>query len=624
MASAWVARGGEDAPPSKDDAPWGEAVDGLACRVRTRPNYCFGESITVEVELKNVSERPILLRKNFDYKDRVLASLALVTPDGKELQSQQSRSYGNAVNSPKNFIELKAGESTRFEFTNLAEAFSLPERAGRCQVRYTYNGSKPRKVVASVTIRNGQREETFAEPTQEQVERAWAGKVESNAAAFEWSAPRAEDLTVHEWGVFTVYNDLKYANAGRLAEWGDLPDYFYRQFPVRRMRWVPGAWDKPIVYFYTQRPSLRVRARVDFPEGCPVVWWPAAQWPVDEDVPRKVIQRDGLGEFFDTLVWDVQLGDRVERFDGEFGGPKPKAAIQPKELPEACWLNEARKVEKAAWIHAEGSNMEGRAPWMSVQHEKEKFLYYDGLAPAPDYLRCAKSEGASLTLRNKAGFALPWVLAIDNRGEGGAPKRLALLETPLAAQGEASVETLPCAGAEALADWEARLKRLLVEAGLFEAEASSLVSIWRKGFFEREGVTALFLLPREEYDRMLPMRVSPQPAAWARVGLVVQARIEQDPELDKRIEALIGKLDADDFDSREAAKRELAELGHVTFRYLHEASKKEDRPEVAARCKELLEAFDASAYLEKAKAALRAGKLKAKRLEPFHDVKKEP
>src|SRR6516162_2768788 len=89
-----------------------------------------------------------------------------------------------------------------------------------------------------------------------------------------------DDLVVHEWGVFTVLNDAKYANANRKEEWGSLPTFFYRQFPKERLRWMPSAWDKPLIYFYAKSESMHLRVKVTFTEGAPVVWWPAAAEPV--------------------------------------------------------------------------------------------------------------------------------------------------------------------------------------------------------------------------------------------------------------------------------------------------------------------------------------------------------
>jgi len=75
----------------------------------------------------------------------------------------------------------------------------------------------------------------------------------------------AGDFVVHEWGVFTVFNDVKLANANRREEWGELPSFFYRQFPKERLRWVPSAWDKPIIYVHAKPKApkqLKVKAPV--------------------------------------------------------------------------------------------------------------------------------------------------------------------------------------------------------------------------------------------------------------------------------------------------------------------------------------------------------------------------
>src|SRR4051812_36275986 len=122
-----------------------------------------------------------------------------------------------------------------------------------------------------------------------------------------WVARGAEtDLVVHEWGVFTVFNDVKFANANRKAEWGRLPDAFYRQFPAQRLKWAPASWDKPIVYFYTSRPSLDVEVGVKFTGGgAPVVWWPCAAEPANRSsgpVGGEPVAR------FDSLTWRATLG----------------------------------------------------------------------------------------------------------------------------------------------------------------------------------------------------------------------------------------------------------------------------------------------------------------------------
>ncbi len=66
----------------------------------------------------------------------------------------------------------------------------------------------------------------------------------------------------------------------------------------------------------------------------------------------------------------------------------------------------------------------------------------------------------------------------------------------------------------------------LCQAGLYDAEAKSVLAIWEKGLFDRPGVTAIYLLPQEEYDRMLPLTISPKPQKIVRVGIVMQGNLE--------------------------------------------------------------------------------------------------
>ena len=43
----------------------------------------------------------------------------------------------------------------------------------------------------------------------------WDKGTASAPVAFEMTALAKDDLVVHEWGVFTIFNDAKYANVNR-------------------------------------------------------------------------------------------------------------------------------------------------------------------------------------------------------------------------------------------------------------------------------------------------------------------------------------------------------------------------------------------------------------------------
>src|SRR5207248_4304551 len=113
--------------------------------------------------------------------------------------------------------------------------------------------------------------------------------------------------------------------------------------------------------------------------------------------------------------------------------------------------------------------------------ETERFIYYDGLVPSPDYLRCEKIDPDVITLRNRAKFDIARFFVVDRRDKdtvgfvslkegklpfkGGAVENMAF--TPVAAK------DWPEAGTK-------EVRQALLDAGLFEPEADSLLKIWRK------------------------------------------------------------------------------------------------------------------------------------------------
>jgi len=110
--------------------------------------------------------------------------------------------------------------------------------------------------------------------------------------------PVQKGLVVHEWGLFSAYNDLELANADVRAEWDNLPRFVYGQVDGRTIPVFHGAVLAPVIYFHCPQ-ATNLNVRVDFPKGRPAVWWPTT----------LVQGRDGLqmiGEedkALKSLVW---------------------------------------------------------------------------------------------------------------------------------------------------------------------------------------------------------------------------------------------------------------------------------------------------------------------------------
>jgi len=58
--------------------------------------------------------------------------------------------------------------------------------------------------------------------------------------------------------------------------------------------------------------------------------------------------------------------------------------------------------------------------------------------------------------------------------------------------------------------------------GLTAAEAQSLLGAWRHDLIEAPGDRRIYFLHRADYDRMLPLTITPRPSQLVRVGLVIE------------------------------------------------------------------------------------------------------
>lgn len=587
---------------------WGPAVDGLACRILLDARYVAGQPIAPVFEIKNVSGRKRYIVKR-PSPFRLNDALDLSGPPGKIFGPQILLGVKAPYSAP-DMEPLDPGEVKRYQAADLREG--EPERRlpgfddipgaaeyqpGKYVARFHFRSPKiePR-MYAGYTVRGGEKIEVYRDMPPDQVAGQWSGEAISAPVHFEVAPLAKEDLVIHEWGVFTVFNGVAYANAHAREEWGSLPPFFYRQFPKQRLRWIPGAWDKPIIYFYARPTSLRLQVRVDFGAGVPVVWWPAVASPIDDGARSRDIKPGP----FRTLSWDAWLGERVPAVVGlaprgyEPGIPWVNVTEFP--LPADCWLRQAR-LPAATPLTVVGSS-DGPyviyTPHGKDRPETERFLYYDGLVPAPDNLRCEKIDDTTITLRNRAAFDVARAFVVDRRAKGTVG--FAVLTGELKAG--ARVEVVP----KRVRDWpaagERQVRQVLLDAGLFAPEADALLALWRSRLFEADGVTLISLLPAAEYDRMLPLSITPAPAAGpVRVGVVLQPHVDLEPDLTARVAALIRDLDGD-FRARSAATTKLLEIGPIAVTHLRAELQKPLSLEARRRIESVLDRVDAMAWID--------------------------
>jgi hypothetical protein len=313
---------------------------------------------------------------------------------------------------------------------------------------------------------------------------------------------------VHEWGVSTIHPDLEMANAALAAEWADCPKELYRtepphlrNLPIR----VPVA--KPIIYFHwdgeQQPPEQGLKMKVRFPDGRPVIWWPASE----EDAGRPVT---------DSLSWRIFL-----RKPPESHGP---AGARPRtpQVADDHWYAQARKV-KAEPVFSYGSHGGNDQRNGGTAIDAEQFVYYDGLMKPLAFLEARRTPAGAIVLDAKAPYPLHDLWCIDRTGNSAK-----LARVPLVPPGKKTIDLdWKTVAAD---DWHAATAEALAaeleKTGLHADEARSLVAIWQPGFFHAPGLTLFYRLPQREYDRVTTLALDPVPETLVRVGIVHHAHAE--------------------------------------------------------------------------------------------------
>src|SRR5262249_54783880 len=137
----------------------------------------------------------------------------------------------------------------------------------------------------------------------------------------------------------------------------------------------------------------------------------------------------------------------------------------------------------------------------------------------------------------------------------------------------------------------ATLVKQLVAAGLFEDEAGSLLDACKRELFETDGLNVFYRLPQAEYERGLPLTLTPRAESLVRVGLVQHAHCE--PEFAQRVKELVQQLDDDSFKVREQAQVKLEAMGPCVRVHLARLLARGDlSAEVKRRVEQLIDRWD--------------------------------
>ena len=293
--------------------------------------------------------------------------------------------------------------------------------------------------------------------------------------------PTATDpagLVVHEWGTFTSVA----ADDGSAVEW--VPQLGPQELPcfVERVNmnikgWLPATvrMETPVLYFYSAE-KRTVDVRVKFRRGAVTEWYPRANVFPREILPSS-LKLPGLEG---TIAWN-----------GVSVMPRGDETYPVGEKSNHYYA--ARKTDASP---------------VEVAGQREKFLFYRGVGNFAVPLSARLSGNGQVTATSSSARPLSDLMLFENKG---GTIRFRALQSK-----QPSVTLALPSSAVSIDAVRKSLVATLIERGLYAKEAAAMVETWRDSWFE-EGQRLFYIVDRGDIDDILPLEVTPAPAAVARV-----------------------------------------------------------------------------------------------------------
>jgi len=319
----------------------------------------------------------------------------------------------------------------------------------------------------------------------------------------------AADVTVHEWGTFTTVA----GEDGRAVEWlplggsVDLPCFVYSfnrllkiAVPINgpmpdyttARRTLKGTvrMETPVLYFYATRPAT-VDVSVQFRRGLFSEWYPDAA--VSLPWQYMNLSRPGLTEPEATgsMFWS---GVRIL--------PQARSSSESESWSEM--FPDDRQPS-----HYYAARMTDASP-IQVGGEREKFLFYRGVASFESPIDATIAENGTVAITNRSGAEIPRVMLFTRHGSRAGYR----VHAALGANAQVTLD--PPAVDQTLDAVMRELEQTLVAQGLYVKEAKAMIATWRDSWFE-DGTRLFYIVPPSTVDAVLPLTVTPKPKAIARV-----------------------------------------------------------------------------------------------------------
>lgn len=401
--------------------------------------------------------------------------------------------------------------------------------------------------------------------------------------------PAADPLVVHEWGTFTSMVGAEgLALEGLQDEEEALPEFVYsraevRACPLRDVGWkglevpvnhVTHKMETPVLYVHSRTPR-RLQVRVDFVGGLISQWYPVSDLlgPPERSADAGPLDLRTVERSF--LAWDVDVLPRA-------GGPPPGIPAVAADDPWAF----AREVD-AAYLRTRPR----AAPEREGPVEAEHYLFYRGVGRLRLPFDGGEAQGL-LTFRNGSAQRVAQVLALEVGPEGRTARYTIECGVEPGAEVRLRTAARPFAPLEqVLPGLQSDMQKILRGQGLFEDEARAMVRTWARSWFASEGARLLYVLPREETDRLLPLAIQPVPDRLVRV---LVGRLEVITQaVQAEVERALEDLERGQGPAREAAQARLVRLGRFREAHLEQVARHGSTAEARARGQAQLEALRA-------------------------------
>lgn len=260
--------------------------------------------------------------------------------------------------------------------------------------------------------------------------------------------------------------------------------------------------ETPVVYFYSEQP-VHVSLNVSFPQGIVTQVYPDT---VQNLPPIGQVQATANG----LASWEVDVAAQG-------------VVLEVPAVPENDIWVPSRQVEANFVTNSAGEN--------------ERHVFYRGLGRFDVPVEVSSSE-TLLKIQNTAPVnaddsALSAVFVLESDGEtGGTVTHLGAVQAGRALEASLRPHSQDLSASDGFLTMEEYIKEAgrlleisLMEAGLFQLEAKAMVNTWAKSYFRSAGLRVLYVVPRSWTDDLLPLSMSPMPAAEDLVRVLV-GRVE--------------------------------------------------------------------------------------------------